>query len=131
MENTKENMFEIWDELIFLLEELINKHPTNKEIKELFDIQKEKKSKVEINHSRNNWLSLDKNKSNNFLNENLEKELILKWEELVIEAYFYLQEARMQGGTIGHKVGPVWSFQKETKEKYQGEILQLKYFSKT
>jgi hypothetical protein len=131
MENTKEKMFEIWDELIFLLEELINKHPTNKEIKELFDIQKEKKSNIEIYHSRNNWLSLDKNKSNNFLNENLEKELILKWEELVIAAFFYLQEARMQGGTIGHKVGPVWSFQKETKEKYQGELLKLKCFSKT
>lgn len=37
----------------------------------------------------------------------------------------------MQGGTIGHKVGPVWSFQMEIKEKYQGEILKLKYFSKS
>ncbi|EAZ95082.1 hypothetical protein FBBAL38_08844 [Flavobacteria bacterium BAL38] len=34
------------------------------------------------------------------------------------------------GGTLGHKVGPIWSFQKCTKEKYKGKILKLKYFNK-
>jgi len=30
------------------------------------------------------------------------------------------------GGTLGHKVGPIWSFQKSAKERYQEEILKLR-----
>jgi hypothetical protein len=56
---------------------------------------------------------------------NILKSLILKWEELVIESYFYLQQARKSGGTLGHKIGPIWSFHKREKEKYENMILKL------
>jgi hypothetical protein len=50
--------------------------------------------------------------------------LLLKWEELVIESYLYLQEARKMGGTAGHKIGPIWSFHKKEKEKYLELLLK-------
>ena len=33
---------------------------------------------------------------------------------------FYLQQARKSGGTLGHKIGPIWSFHKREKEKLKG-----------
>ena len=49
----------------------------------------------------------------------------MKWEELVVESYFYLQQARKMGGTMGHKIGPIWSFHKKEKEKFENTILKI------
>jgi hypothetical protein len=51
-------------------------------------------------------------------------------EEFIIQAFFFLQEARIWGGTNGHIVGPIWCSQKSTKEKYQEEILKLSFLKK-
>ncbi len=126
-QNTKEVMFQIWDELIFLLEELYKKQPDD-DIKDLIDLQREKLISKEISHSR--LLKIPININNSLLDstlDNIEKSVILKWEELVIQSYFYLQESRIHGGTLGHKAGPVWFFQRETKEKYKENILKLRY----
>ena len=126
--NTKEIMFQIWDELIFLLEKLHIQQPNNELIKELLVLQKKELKQKEISHSRLLKLPIDTNNLFNETTNNIQKSIILKWEELVIESYFYLQEARICGGTFGHKVGPLWLFQIKTKGKYQEDILRLRYF---
>lgn len=123
----KESTFHLWDEYIYLLELLQTKYPENNLISELLKLQNEKKSRAEVFQER-------KEKSRflyevvNIENIDIKKEVILKWEEFIIEAFCFLQEARMMGGTYGHKVGPIWSFQKSIKEKYEWEILKLRYF---
>jgi hypothetical protein len=120
----KENMFHLWDEYLYLLVLLQTKYPENDLIHELLQLQIEKKSRAEVSQER-------KEKSRlhfeviNLMNKNLEKEVILKWEEFIIEAFCFLQEARIMGGTFGHKVGPIWYSQKSIKEKYEGEILKF------
>ena len=126
--NTKEVMFHIWDELIFLLEELYKQQPNNELVKDILYLQKEKLTQKEISHSRLLRVPIDINNLSNSVTDNIQKSIILKWEELVIESYFYLQEARMSGGTLGHKVGVIWFFQRETKEKHKENILKLRYF---
>lgn len=121
----KESTFHLWDEYLYLLELLLTKYPENDLIRELLQLQIEKKSRAEVSQER-------KEKSRlhfeviNLMNKNLEKEVILKWEEFIIEAFCFLQEARIMGGTLGHKVGPIWSFQVSAKEKYEWEILRLR-----
>jgi hypothetical protein len=91
---------------------------------EIMKTQLSKKESWELFYERKEW---------NPINEielkidpsNILKSLILKWEELVIESYFYLQQARKLGGTLGHKIGPIWSFHKREKEKYENMILKL------
>ena len=120
----KESTFHLWDEYLYLLELLLTKYPENDLIRELLQLQIEKKSRAEVSQER-------KEKSRlhfeviNLMNKNLEKEVILKWEEFIIEAFCFLQEARIMGGTLGHKVGPIWYSQKSIKEKYEGEILKF------
>lgn len=125
---TKERIFQLWDEYMYYLDLLSQKHPTKEFIKELIQIQLERKNRAEIFHERlkKQRLNLEK-KSTNM--DQIEKIVILAWETLIIEAFFYLQEARIMGGTLGHKVGPIWYFQKSTKEEYEGEILKLKHFN--
>jgi hypothetical protein len=122
--NIKEKVFKTWDELYFLLE-LTNSKTNDKEvIMEIMKTQLSKKESWELFYERKEW---------NPINEielkidpsNILKSLILKWEELVIESYFYLQQARKLGGTLGHKIGPIWSFHKREKEKYENMILKL------
>lgn len=122
--NIKEKVFKTWDELYFLLE-LTNSKTNDKEvIMEIMKTQLSKKESWELFYERKEW---------NPINEielkidpsNILKSLILKWEELVIESYFYLQQARKSGGTLGHKIGPIWSFHKREKEKYENIILKL------
>ena len=119
-------MFHLWDEYLYLLVLLQTKYPENDLIRELLQLQIEKKSRAEVSQER-------KEKSRlhfeviNLMNKNLEKEVILKWEEFIIEAFCFLQEARIMGGTLGHKVGPIWSFQVSAKEKYELHILKLRY----
>lgn len=126
--DTKEKMFHLWDELNYLLKKLSKKYPNQIFLKELFKLQLKSKLAKEIYHHRKFNQAIDVITLENLLDGSLEKSVILKWEELVIESFNYLQEARMQGGTAGHKVGPICSFQEKTKKQYQGEILQLKYF---
>jgi hypothetical protein len=124
---TKERTFHLWDEYMYYLDLLSQKHTKKEFIKELIQIQLERKNRAEIFHERSEKSRLNLEKKHTDMNQ-IEKIVILKWETLVIEAYFYLQEARNMGGTLGHKVGPIWRAQKNTKEKYEGEILKLKYF---
>jgi hypothetical protein len=121
----KENMFHLWDEYLYLLVLLQTKYPENTLICELFQLQIEKKCRAEVFQERKEKPRLHYEVIN-LENIDLEKEVILKWEEFIIEAFFFLQEARIWGGTYGHKVGPIWSFQKSTKEKYEEEILKLR-----
>lgn len=125
---TKERIFHLWDEYVYYLDLLSQKHPTKEFIKELIQIQLERKNRAEIFHERSEKPRLNL-LNNPTVMDQIEKIVILAWETLIIEAFFYLQEARIMGGTLGHKVGPIWSFQKSTKEKYKGEILKLKYFN--
>ncbi len=123
----KESTFHLWDEYVYLLKLLKTKYPENNLICELLQLQIEKKSRSEVFQERK-----EKSRLNyeviNMENINLEKEVILKWEEFIIEAFCFLQEARMWGGTYAHKVGPIWYSQKSIKEKYEWEILKLRYF---
>jgi hypothetical protein len=125
---TKERTFQLWDEYMYYLDFLSQKHPTKEFIKELIEIQLERKKRAEVFHERSEKSCLNLEKKSTDMNQ-IEKMVILAWETLIIEAFFYLQEASIMGGTLGHKVGPIWSFQKSTKEKYKGEILKLKYFN--
>jgi len=123
--NIKEKVFKTWDELYFLLELTSSKTNDKEVIMEIMKTQLSKKESWELFYERKEW---------NPINEielkidpsNILKSLILKWEELVIESYFYLQQARKLGGTLGHKIGPIWSFHKREKEKYENIILKLK-----
>jgi hypothetical protein len=83
-----------------------------------------KKEKWELFYERMVWNVIE---SQQLITNNCKvtKTLILKWEELIIESYFYLQQARKSGGTLGHKIGPIWSFHKREKEKYENIILKL------
>jgi hypothetical protein len=74
--------------------------------------------------NRENWTPVLQNLTFD-PNNNLVKELIMKWEEIVIESFLYLQEARKRGGTLGHKIGPICSFHKQEKAKYAEMLLQL------
>jgi hypothetical protein len=122
--NIKEKVFKTWDELYFLLELTSSKTNDKEVIVEIMKTQLSKKESWELFYERKEW---------NPINEielkidpsNILKSLILKWEELVIESYFYLQQARKLGGTLGHKIGPIWSFHKREKEKYENIILKL------
>ena len=122
--NIKEKVFKTWDELYFLLELTSSKTNDKEVIMEIMKTQLSKKESWELFYERKEW---------NPINEielkidpsNILKSLILKWEELVIESYFYLQQARKSGGTLGHKIGPIWSFHKREKEKYENMILKL------
>jgi hypothetical protein len=124
---TKERTFLLWDEYMYYLDLLSQKYPTKEFIKELIQIQLERKNRAEIFHERSEIPGLNLEKKSTDMNQ-IEKIVILAWETLIIEAFFYLQEARVMGGTLGHKVGPLWSFQVSAKEKYKGEILKLRYF---
>jgi hypothetical protein len=125
--DTKERIFHLWDEYIYYLNLLSQKHPKKEFIKALIQIQLERKNRAEVFHERSEKPRLNLEKKSTDMDQ-IEKIVILAWETLIIEAFFYLQEARIMGGTLGHKAGPIWSFQKSTKEKYKGEILKLKYF---
>jgi hypothetical protein len=123
---TKERTFHLWDEYMYYLDLLSQKYPTKEFIKALIQIQLERKNRAEIFHERSEKPRLNLEKKSKDMDK-IEKIVTLAWEKLIIEAFYYLQEARIMGGTLGHKVGPIWSFQKSVKEKYEGEILKLKY----
>ncbi len=124
--DTRERTFHLWDEFMYYLDLLSQKHPTKEFLKGLIQLQLERKNRAEVFHERSEKPRLNLEKKSIDIDQ-LEKIVILKWETLVIEAYFYLQEARIMGGTLGHKVGPIWISQQSTKEIYQKEILKLKY----
>ena len=122
--NTKDNIFEAWDELIFLLEYLKSIVEDKEIINGIIATQLLKKEKWELFYERKVWNVIESQQliSNNY---KVTKTLILKWEELIIESFFYLQQARKSGGTLVHKIGPIWSFHKREKEKYENIILKL------
>lgn len=128
MKERKEEVFRLWDELMLLLEitDLMTVHDEkiNEIINEIRSVLSPKKERWEDSHQRECWNPVLHNFTLN-PNNNLIKELIMKWEEIVIESYLYLQEARKKGGTLGHKIGPIWSFHKSEKEKYAEILLKL------
>jgi hypothetical protein len=122
--NLKEKVFKTWDELYFLLELTSSKTNDKEVIMEIMKTQLSKKESCELFYERKEWISINEIELK-IDPSNILKSLILKWEELVIESYFYLQQARKSGGTLGHKIGPIWSFHKREKEKYENIILKL------
>jgi hypothetical protein len=128
METHKEEVFRLWDELMLLLEIIdlttFDNEKTKEIINEIHSVLSLKKQRYEDSHQRENWTPVLQNFTFD-PNNNLVKELIMKWEEIVIESYLYLQEARKRGGTLGHKIGPLWSFHKQEKAKYAEILLQL------
>jgi len=128
MKARKEEVFRLWDELMLLLEIIdlttFDDYKTKEIINEIHSVLSLKKQRYEDSHQRENWTPVLQNFTFD-PNNNLVKELIMKWEEIVIESYLYLQEARKRGGTLGHKIGPLWSFHKQEKAKYAEMLLQL------
>lgn len=122
--NIKEKVFKTWDELYFLLELTSSKTNDKEVIMEIMKTQLSKKESWELFHERKEWHPINESQLQTN-STNILKTLILKWEELIIESYFYLQQARKSGGTLGHKIGPIWSFHKREKEKYENIILKL------
>lgn len=122
--NIKEKVFKTWDELYFLLELTSSKTNDKEVIMEIMKTQLSKKESWELFYERKEWIPINEIELK-IDPSNILKTLILKWEELVIESYFYLQQARKSGGTLGHKIGPIWSFHKREKEKYENIILKL------
>jgi hypothetical protein len=128
METHKEEVFRLWDELMLLLEIIdlttFDDDKTKKIINEIHSVLSLKKEQWEVYHRRENWAPVLQNFTFD-PSSNLVKELIMKWEEIVIESYLYLQEARKRGGTLGHKIGPIWSYHKQEKAKYTEILLRL------
>lgn len=122
--NIKEKVFKTWDELYFLLELTSSKTNDKEVIIEIMKTQLSKKESWELFYERKEWHPINESELQTN-SSNILKSLILKWEELVIESYFYLQQARKSGGTLGHKIGPIWTFHKREKEKYENIILKL------
>ena len=122
--NIKEKVFKTWDELYFLLKLTSSKTNDKEVIMEIMKTQHSKKESWELFYERKEWNPINESQLQTN-STNILKTLILKWEELVIESYFYLQQARKSGGTLGHKIGPIWSFHKREKEKYENIILKL------
>ena len=122
--NIKEKVFKTWDELYFLLKLTSSKTNDKEVIMEIMKTQLSKKESWELFYERKEWNPINESQLQTN-STNILKTLILKWEELVIESYFYLQQARKSGGTLGHKIGPIWSFHKREKEKYENIILKL------
>ena len=122
--NIKEKVFKTWDELYFLLELTSSKTNDKEVIMEIMKTQLSKKESWELFYERKEWHPINESQLQTN-STNILKTLILKWEELIIESYFYLQQARKSGGTLGHKIGPIWSFHKREKEKYEYIILKL------
>ena len=122
--NIKEKVFKTWDELYFLLELTSSKTNDKEVIIEIMKTQLSKKESWELFYERKEWNPINESELQTN-SSNILKSLILKWEELVIESYFYLQQARKSGGTLGHKIGPIWTFHKREKEKYENIILKL------
>lgn len=122
--NIKEKVFKTWDELYFLLKLTSSKTNDKEVIMEIMKTQLSKKESWELFYERKEWNPINESQLQTN-STNILKTLILKWEELVIESYFYLQQARKSGGTLGHKIGPIWSFHKSEKEKYENIILKL------
>lgn len=122
--NTKEAIFKAWDELIFLIEYLETITEQKEIIRELKETQLLKKEKWETFYERKIWNEID---FQQLISDDsmVTKTLILKWEEIIIESFYYLQFARRMGGTMGHKVGPIWTFHKVQKEKYEKTILNI------
>ena len=94
--NIKEKVFKTLNEFYFLLELTSSKTNDKEVIMEIMKIQLSKKESWELFYERKEWnpinvieLKIDPS--------NILKSLILKWEELVIESYFYLQQARKLG----------------------------------
>jgi hypothetical protein len=128
MKARKEEVFRLWDELMLLLEIIdlttFDDEKTKQIINKIHSVLSLKKQIWEDSHQRENWTPVLQNFTFD-PNSNLVKELIMKWEEIVIESYLYLQEARKRGGTLGHKIGAIWSFHKQEKAKYVEMLLQL------
>ena len=128
MKAHKEDVFRLWDELMLLLEIIdlttFDDDKTKKIINEIHSVLSLKKQRWEVFYQREVWTPVLQNFKFD-ANCNLVKELIIKWEEIVIASYLYLQEARKRGGTLGHKIGPIWSFHKQEKEKYSEMLLKL------
>ena len=122
--NIKEKVFKTWDELYFLLEITNSKTDDKEVIMQIMKTQLSKKERWELFYERNEWYPINEIELQ-INSSNLLKSLLLKWEELVIESFFYLQQARKLGGTLGHKIGPIWSFHKREKEKYEKILLKL------
>lgn len=117
----KEVVFHIWDEFMLILDIAIMIQPENKILLEIKTVQIERKKRWQHFYERKIWVPVLENIKSD-PNMDVLVALLLKWEELVIESFLYLQEARAKGGTLGHKIGPIWTFQKNEKERY-GELL--------
>lgn len=120
----KEVVFHIWDEFMLILDIAIMIRPNDETLLEIKLVQFEKKKKWQHFYERKIWMPAKENIKSD-PNMDVLVALLLKWEELVLESYLYLQEARKMGGTVGHKIGPIWSFHKKEKEKYTELLLRI------
>lgn len=125
IDEKKEDVFRTWDQFMLLLETTKLISFNNPILHEIERIQSEKKERLEQSHERKTWEPVLASMTSERTND-IHIELLLKWEELVIQSFLYLQEARKRGGTLGHKIGPLWTFQKEQKEKYAELLLKRK-----
>lgn len=125
IEEKKEDVFRTWDQFMLLLETIKIISFDDSIINEIQLIQSEKKKKWELFYERKIWDPVLNSMTSDCDND-IHIELLLKWEELVMKSFLYLQEARKKGGTIGHKIGLIWSFQKEQKLKYTELLLKMK-----
>ena len=120
----KEVVFHVWDEYMLILDLAIIITPNNEMLLEIKAVQFEKKKRWENFYERKIWIPVLENIE---LDPDMDivMALILKWEELVLESFLYLQEAIKMGGIMGHKIGPIWSFHKKEKEKYTALLLRI------
>lgn len=120
----KEVVFHVWDEFMLMLDITIMIDCDNQVLLEIKSNQTERKERWQKFYERQIWIPIVENIKSD-PNMDILVALLLKWEQLVIESYLYLQEARKRGGTLGHKIGPIWSFQKKEKEKYTELLLKV------
>lgn len=120
----KEVVFHVWDEFMLMLDIAIMIQSHNQVLLEIKSTQIERKERWQQFYERKIWIPIVENIKSD-PNIDILVALLLKWEQLVLESYLYLQEARKRGGTLGHKIGPIWSFQKKEKEKYTELLLKV------
>lgn len=120
----KEVVFHVWDEFMLMLDLAIMIESDNETLVEIKSVQIPKKNKAQYYNRRKIWMPVLENIKSD-PNMDILVALFLKWEELVLESYLYLQEIRKMGGTESHRVVPIWAFQKKEKEKYVELLLKI------
>ena len=116
----KEETFKTWDELLLLLEYVAL---VANELEEIYTFQKQNYT-IQKRMQACDKLFLFEDMEV-FIDSNIYREIRQKWLEVINNAYKFLQYARSCGGTYGHRVGSLYTFQTKNFEDHKDMLLEL------